>query len=102
MWHSGIDRSDGTGANISCPPAEELNMSMAGLSKPRLDRMHQVLSGYVERKEIPGLVALVSHYDDVHVETLGTMAVDRPAPMKRDTIFRDASQVKPPSPQLRQ
>jgi CubicO group peptidase (beta-lactamase class C family) len=70
-------------------------MSMAGLSKSRLERMHQVLSGYVERKEMPGLVALVSHHDDVHVETLGTMSVDHPAPMKRDTIFRIASLAKP-------
>lgn len=27
-------------------------MSAAGLSKPRLERMHRVLSGYVEREEI--------------------------------------------------
>ena len=70
-------------------------MSMAGLSKSRLERMHQVLSGYVERKEMPGLVALVSRHDDVHVETLGTMSVGHPAPMKRDTIFRIASLAKP-------
>ena len=47
-------------------------MSNAGLSKSRLERMHHVLSGYIERTEMPGLVALVSHHDDVHVETLGT------------------------------
>ena len=70
-------------------------MSNAGLWKPRLERMHQVLSGYVERKELPGLVALVSRQDDVHVETLGTMAFGHPAPMKRDTIFRIASITKP-------
>jgi hypothetical protein len=29
---------------------EELNMSNAGLSKSRLERMQQVLSGYVARK----------------------------------------------------
>src|SRR6202171_5133645 len=68
---------------------------MAGLSKSRLERMHQVLSGYIERKEMPGLVALTSHHDDVHVETLGTMAVGDPAPMRRDTIFRVASLAKP-------
>src|ERR1700748_1607975 len=66
-------------------------MSLAGLSKSRIERMHQVLSRYVDRKEMPGLVALVSHHDDVHVETLGTLAFDNPAPMKRDTIFRIAS-----------
>lgn len=61
------------------------------LSKPRLERFHRVLSGYVERGEIPGLVALVSCHDDVHVEALGTMALGQPAPMRRDTIFRIAS-----------
>jgi len=66
-------------------------MSNAGLSKSRLERMHQMLSGFVERKEMPGLVALVSHHDDVHVETLGTLSFTDPAPMKRDTIFRIAS-----------
>jgi len=56
-----------------------------------LERMHKVLSGYVERKEMPGLVALVSHRGEVHAETLGTLAFDNPAPMKRNTIFRIAS-----------
>ena len=70
-------------------------MSNSGLSRRRLERMHQELSGYVERRELPGLVALVSRHDDVHVETLGTMSVGDPAPMKRDTIFRIASLTKP-------
>jgi CubicO group peptidase (beta-lactamase class C family) len=70
-------------------------MSMGDLSKSRLERMHRVLSGYVEREEMPGLVALVSRHDDVHVETLGTLAFGEPAPMKRDTIFRIASITKP-------
>src|SRR5436309_14590841 len=61
----------------------------------RLELLREVLSGYVERKEMPGLVALVSHHDDVHVETLGTMSFGHPAPMKRDTIFRIASIAKP-------
>jgi CubicO group peptidase (beta-lactamase class C family) len=68
---------------------------MKGLSKSRLKKMHHVLSGYVERNELPGFVALVSRHDDVHVETLGTMAVGHAAPMKRDTIFRIASLAKP-------
>ena len=57
--------------------------------------MHRVLSGHVERNEMPGLVALVSHNDETHVETMGTLAFDKPAPMKRDTIFRIASITKP-------
>src|ERR1700753_3763524 len=66
-------------------------MGNPGLSKSRLERMHRVLSGFIERKEMPGLVALVSHHDDVHVETLGTLSFTNPASMKRDTIFRIAS-----------
>ncbi|HEX6565990.1 MAG TPA: serine hydrolase domain-containing protein [Chthoniobacterales bacterium] len=57
--------------------------------------MHEVLSGYINRKEMPGLVALVSHQDDVHVETLGTLSFDKSAPMQTDTIFRIASLTKP-------
>jgi CubicO group peptidase (beta-lactamase class C family) len=59
---------------------------VAGLSKPRLERMHRVLSGYVEREDMPGLVALVNCHDDVHVEVLGAL--------KRDAIFRIASLTK--------
>lgn len=65
------------------------------LSKPRLERMHRALSGHVERGEMPGLVALVSHRGDTHVEALGTMAFGDPEPMQRDTIFRIASLTKP-------
>ena len=69
-------------------------MSTHGLSKPRLERTHRALSGYIERKEIPGLVALISRRDDVHEETLGSLAFGDPVPMKRDTIFRIASLAK--------
>jgi CubicO group peptidase (beta-lactamase class C family) len=70
-------------------------MKTAGLSKSRLERLHQVLLGHIDRKEIAGLVALVSQHDDLHVETLGTMSFGHPAPMKRDAIFRIASLAKP-------
>ena len=70
-------------------------MSAGGLSKSRLERMHQVLSGHIERNDIPGLVALVSRNNDVHVETLGALAFGEAPPMQRDTIFRIASITKP-------
>ncbi len=73
---------------------------MAGLTKSRLERMQRALSAYVERKDLPGLVAVVSHHEDVHAETLGALsftntASGAPAPMKTDTIFRIASLTKP-------
>jgi CubicO group peptidase (beta-lactamase class C family) len=80
------------------PKTQDQSANRSGqhaLSKPRLARMHQVLSGYIERKQMPGLVALVSHYDDVHIETLGTLAFNQSASMQTDTIFRIASLAKP-------
>ena len=43
---------------------------------------------------MPGLVALVGRNDDIHVETLGVLSLEQPAPMQRDTIFRIASITK--------
>jgi len=69
-------------------------MSTAGLSRARLARMHDVMAGYVERGEVPGLVTLVSRRGEVHVDVIGTQAFADPAPMRRDTIFRISSMTK--------
>jgi CubicO group peptidase (beta-lactamase class C family) len=66
----------------------------AGLSRARLGRLHDVLAGYVERGEVPGVVALVCRRGEVHVDALGTLAAGG-APMRRDTLFRLASLTKP-------
>lgn len=60
----------------------------------RLGRMHEIMAGYVERKQVPGLVALVSRRGEVHCEVLGQQAFAA-APVRRDTIFRIASMSKP-------
>lgn len=70
-------------------------MSTGGLSKARLGRMHDVLAGYVERGEVPGLVALVCRRGEAHVEVIGAQAAGGDAPMRRDTIFRISSMTKP-------
>jgi len=46
-------------------------MSSSGLSRARLGRMHDVMSGYVERGEVPGLVTLVSRRGEVHIDAIG-------------------------------
>ena len=73
----------------------EQAMSTAGLSKARLGRMHDVMVGYVERGEVPGLVTLVCRRGEVYVDAIGTRAIADPAPMRRDTIFRISSMTKP-------
>lgn len=70
-------------------------MSASGLSKARLSRMHDILAGYIDRGQIPGLVALVSRRGEAHVDTLGTLTAGGKSPVQRDTIFRIASMTKP-------
>src|SRR3954451_5067332 len=73
----------------------EQTMSIGGLSRARLGRMHDVMAGHVERGEVPGIVTLVSRRGEVHVDTIGMKAVGSSDPMRRDTIFRIDSMTKP-------
>jgi CubicO group peptidase (beta-lactamase class C family) len=66
-----------------------------GLRAAGLDRLHDRMAAQVERRTVPGLAALVARGADVHVEVLGTPALDDPAPLRRDAIFRIASLTKP-------
>ncbi|TME09795.1 MAG: beta-lactamase family protein [Chloroflexi bacterium] len=70
-------------------------MSNGGLSRVRLGRMHDIMAGYVERGEVPGIVTLVSRRCEVHVDAIGMKAVGGLDPMRRDTIFRISSMTKP-------
>jgi CubicO group peptidase (beta-lactamase class C family) len=65
-----------------------------GLSTARLGRMHEVMAGYVERGQVPGLVTLVSRRGETHVDAIGALALEG-APVRRDTIFRISSMTKP-------
>ena len=67
----------------------------SGFSKTRLGRMHKIMSGYVERGEIPGMVTLVSRRGETNVDVLGTTSANGKDPIRRDTIFRIASLSKP-------
>jgi CubicO group peptidase (beta-lactamase class C family) len=74
-------------------------MRKGGFSKPRLDRMHEVMAGHVARG-VPGLVTLVSRRGETHVEAIGLKAAGGAGaagsgPVRRDTIFRISSMSKP-------
>lgn len=61
-------------------------MTSKELSTERLDRLHDVLSGYVARDEVPRIVAAVSRRGETHVEALGAA---------RDMLFPISSMTKP-------
>jgi CubicO group peptidase (beta-lactamase class C family) len=53
------------------------------------------LAPYVERGEVPGLVALVTRNGREQVEVLGVKTLGKSDPVQRDSIFRIASMTKP-------
>jgi CubicO group peptidase (beta-lactamase class C family) len=57
--------------------------------------LRDLLDPYVKDETVPGAVALLARCDDVTVEALGRQALETPAPMARDSIFRIASLTKP-------
>ena len=68
---------------------------MNGFSSAGLERLSDALKGYVDRGEIPGLVALVARGDDVHVDAFGVQDLSGGKPMVRESLFRIASVTKP-------
>lgn len=70
-------------------------MSMGGLSTARLGRMYDVMAGYAERGDVPGVATLISRRGETYVDTVGTKEVGGTEPLHRDTIFRIASLTKP-------
>src|SRR2546423_877417 len=64
-------------------------------SQPGLDRLHQAMADRVAKRELPGMVILIAHGDDVHVDAIGSMAFGSDEPMQRSTIFRITSMTKP-------
>jgi len=60
---------------------------MSAFSKAGLERVRDVLAGYVQRGEVPGVIALLSRGGETHVEKAGDAWPD--------TIFRISSMSKP-------
>ncbi len=65
-----------------------------GLSAERLQRVDQLMQGFVDRRQVSGTVALIARQGKVaYFKSFGTM--DEGRPMTNDTIFRIASMTKP-------
>jgi CubicO group peptidase (beta-lactamase class C family) len=64
-------------------------------SAVRLEGLHEVMSGYVDRGKVPGIVSVVSRRGETHVDAIGKTAFDGGADMTPETIFRISSMTKP-------
>jgi len=71
------------------PPAK------VGMSAERLQRLTDVLNGYVTDGKMAGAVALVTRHGKVaYLKAVGYRDIDSKSPMTEDVIFRIASQSK--------
>ena len=67
-----------------------------GFSSERLERLHQLIQGEVDRKQLAGAITLLArHGKIVDYRTYGMRDVAAVAPMTKDVIFRDYSMTKP-------
>jgi CubicO group peptidase (beta-lactamase class C family) len=64
------------------------------MASNKFEQLREVAERHVGAGSVPGLVVLMAHGDEVHVEALGRLAVDGP-PIARDSLFRIASVTKP-------
>jgi CubicO group peptidase (beta-lactamase class C family) len=78
------------------PRVEGAAPSSLGFSTERLERLHQAMQGFVDRKEAGGIVTLVAREGKVaDLHAVGFQDVEKATPMKTDSIFRIASMSKP-------
>ena len=66
-----------------------------GVLESRLERVHALAKGYVDRGALPGYACIVSSGDDVWFRAYGMRDVENALPVRRDTIFRIYSMTKP-------
>jgi len=75
------------------PPASPASV---GVSSERLARLHASMKGFVDRKEVGGIVTLVAREGKtIDLFAVGHADVEKSTPMRTDAIFRIASMTKP-------
>jgi CubicO group peptidase (beta-lactamase class C family) len=67
-----------------------------GFSSERLERLHALIQGEIDQKELAGAVSILArHGKIVDYRAYGVKDLATGAPMTKDTIFRDYSMTKP-------
>jgi len=85
------------GLPLSAQQPKLVSPAKVGLSPDRLQRLTDVLNGYVTDGKLSGVVALVARHGKVaYLKAVGYRDVESRSPMTDDVIFRIASQSKAP------
>lgn len=74
---------------------EKTTPEAVGMSSQRLQRLNTVLENYVENKQLPGAVVMISRKGKiVYTAAVGYRDYETKDPIRENTIFRIASQTK--------
>ena len=84
------------GSGLSAQHLPSASPESVGMAPDRIARIHKAMQGFVDRKEVGGVVTLVAREGKlVDVHAVGFQDVEGKKPMRTDTIFRIASMTKP-------
>ena len=80
---------------IQAQQLEKTTPETVGMSSQRLQRLNTVLENYVENKQLPGAVVMISRKGKIaHTAAVGYRDYETKDPIRENTIFRIASQTK--------
>jgi CubicO group peptidase (beta-lactamase class C family) len=86
-------------ANVASNHAFDLTLvkpETVGFSPERLERLHALIQGEIDKKQLAGAVTILArHGKVVEYRSYGQRDLATGAPMTHDTIFRDYSMTKP-------
>jgi CubicO group peptidase (beta-lactamase class C family) len=95
----GAARAQGQKPAVKTAGTLDLSLSKpesVGFSSERLERLHALMQGVVDQKQIPGIVTILARHGKViDYRAYGQRDMASGAPMTKDTIFRDFSMTKP-------
>lgn len=83
-------------ANRRAPANEPVSPESVGFSSERLERLHALIQGEVDNKQLAGAITILArHGKIIDYRTYGVRDLATKAAMTKDTIFRDYSMTKP-------
>ena len=86
----------GISAEQAAIAPQKVAPASVGVASDRLDRLHNAMQGFVDRKEVSGIVTLIAREGKtVDLHAVGQADIEKNVPMKTDAIFRIASMSKP-------
>ena len=81
---------------LTAASVPETKPETVGLSKERLQRIHDTMQRHMDARDIAGAVTLVARKGHIaHLQAHGLMDLDSKKPMGKDSIFRIYSMSKP-------